>query len=70
MNDLSNFIGGCLFGGIFVGIVVLALATAYWLYVRKDTGNSNEQQKPKHIKDNKSGIRFNDGLDIDSWLYR
>ena len=36
MNDLSNFIGGCLFGGIFVGIVVLALATAYWLYVRKD----------------------------------
>lgn len=73
MNDLSNFIGGCIIGGVFVTIITLAFTTFYWLHSDKATYDIDEfekEQKKEHIKKSFSGLKYNDGLDIDSWIYR
>ena len=61
MFDTGIFVGGMIIGGVFMAILALALITAYYLCNSKET-------KIKRATHSSGGLRYHDGLDIESWL--
>ena len=71
MFDTGIFVGGMIIGGVFMAILALALITAYWLWNSKETKEMDKIEKETKIKratHSSGGLRYHDGLDIESWL--
>lgn len=63
--------GGLILGNIFGIIFTLALTTAYWLWNGKETKEADKRERQRRIHHiNHGRIRYNDGLDIEEWLYK
>ena len=71
MFDIGIFVGGMIIGGVFMAILALALITAYYLCNSKETKEIDKIEKETKIKratHSSGGLRYHDGLDIESWL--
>lgn len=67
----AYFMGGLVFGAICGIILTLAVATAMWLYNGEETKNADKKERQRRIHQiNRGRIHYNDGLDIEEWLYR